>query len=135
MAKPGRSNAERKSLVAFAAGGNAESYSALFVGLGSRGQVEVRERNLLRVLRSEVPQRLPNNRVVVYSLLMLIAEPQHRIRQNRRTFGLTRHSARRHRTGVGILIAVGLLLPHHLLLFEILPVHFSRISHVLTVAV
>src|SRR5271165_1792217 len=54
---------------------------------------------------------------------MLIAEHKHRGRHDRRSLFLRSFLLPARRAGVGVLIAVGLFLAKHLLLFEILRVH------------
>jgi hypothetical protein len=55
-----------------------EINAVLVVFLGRCRYVEVRERNLLRMLRIEVPQGLADDGVIVYLLLVLVTENQHR---------------------------------------------------------
>jgi len=99
-----------------------EINAALFIGTGSGWQVEVGERNLLRVLRREIPQRLAYDGVVLHVKMVLIAKNQHgswrgpRIRWPR---GL-RRGAR-----IEILIALPILLAHSLLI-KTLRVHLVR---------
>src|SRR5271166_2864566 len=127
--------AQRNRLLSFAAGWNPERHPALFVGFRGRGQVEIGKWNFFGVLRSEVPQGLADDGVVAYFLLVLVAEDQHRIGQDWRTFCFVRNRAPRHGARVQILVAVGLLLPHHLLLFSLLrqalPVHLGRFGDIL----
>jgi len=63
-------------LLGFAGGRNAEGDAAVVVGLFGSGEVEVGERNLLRVLRREVPKSLAHDGVITDLLLALIAEDE-----------------------------------------------------------
>src|SRR5580658_4833972 len=96
-----------------------EIHAALVVFLGSGGNVEVRERNLLRVLRVEAKQGLADDRVIVYFLFVLIAENQHRGRRGFVEFLVLSMLAwrRRRQPRIEILIA---LLPHPLLIKALL---------------
>lgn len=68
----------------------AEIHTALVVRLGRGWKVEIREGNLLRMLRSEVPQRPAYDGVILHFLLMLIVENQHRGRYSFRAWFLVR---------------------------------------------
>lgn len=103
------------TLLAFVRTGQPEIHSPLVVGLGRGRQVQVRQRNLLRMLRSEVPQRLPYDGIVLYFQPALIAEHQHRGWSGFRTLGFMRR--RRRRPRINILIA---LLAHPLLIKALL---------------
>ena len=70
-------------LLSLPAGRHAERDPAVVVRFFCGRQVELRERNLLRTARSEVPQSLANDGVVVDLLLMLIAEYQNCGRKDR----------------------------------------------------
>ena len=67
-----------------------------------RVEIEVGERNLLRPLRSEYPQRLADDRVVLHFLFVLVAEDQDGVRTGGRGF----RGARRCRARIGILITL-----------------------------
>ena len=67
-----------EGLLGFPGGGDAEGDAAVVVGLFRSGEVEVRERNLLRMLGREVPESLADDGVVADLLLVLIAEDQDR---------------------------------------------------------
>jgi hypothetical protein len=65
---------ETKQLLGLAAGWDAEGQPAVFVRFGGCGQVQIRERNFLGVLRSEVPESLADYGVVANFLFVLIAK-------------------------------------------------------------
>src|SRR5437879_563631 len=112
-----------KYLLTFTHARYAEIDSALIVRLGRGWNIQVSQRNLLRMLRSEGPQRLAHNGVILHFLLVLIAEHQHRGWRCFRSFFLARRS--RVRTGIRILIA---LLAHPLLL-KALRIHLVRLAN------
>lgn len=99
-----------------------EINAALFIGISGGWQVEIGERNLLRMLRREIPERLAYDGVVLHFKMVLIAENQHRswrgpcIRWPR---GLRRGAP------IDILIALPILFAHSLLI-EALRVHLVR---------
>src|ERR1700691_413051 len=127
-------DAQENRLLTFRRTRHVEIHAVLVVFLGSGGNVEGRERNLLRVLRGEVKQGLGDDRVIVYFLFVLIAENQHRGRRGFVEFLVLSMLARwrgRH-PGIEILIA---LLPHPLLI-ETLLIHLvGQASLVLLVIV
>jgi len=90
----------QRNLLAFARTRHAEIYAAVVVGFVGRIEIEVAERNLLRPLRREYPQRLAHDRVVLHFLFVLVAEDQDGFRTCGRGLG----SARRRRARIGILI-------------------------------
>ena len=99
-----------------------EINAALLIGTGSGWQVEVGERNLLRMLRREIPERLADDRVVLHFKVVLIVENQHGSRRGpciRWPRGL-RRGAR-----IEILIALPILFAHSLLI-KALRVHLVR---------
>jgi hypothetical protein len=86
--------------------GHVEIHAARVVLLGRRRQVEFRERNLLRVLRSEIPQGLAHDGIILHFLFVLIAENQHRGRSRLRYFFFVLTGWRRRGLGIEILIAL-----------------------------
>ena len=120
------------NLLTFIRAGNAKTDAAIFICLCGGGKIEVRERNLLGVLRRKVPKRLFHDRVILHFQLVLIAENKNRRRnsigliRSSRVAGSWRCRSRRRRCirggsvgRVGILI--GLLA--HSLLVEALGIH------------
>ena len=99
----GRIHAQ-KILLTLTRARHAEIDTALVVRLGRSRQVEVRERNLLRMLRREVPQNLAYDGVILHFLLVLIAENQHR--GWHRFHGILLAGLRRRRVRIHILIAL-----------------------------
>src|SRR5271169_3495273 len=99
--------------------GHVKIYAALVVLLGRGRQVEVRERNLLRMLWVEIPQGLADDRVIVYFLFVLVAENQHGSWSGFRHFFLVFARRRRSRVRIQILIA----LMAHPLFLQALSVH------------
>ena len=63
-------------LLGFPRGGDAEGDAAVVIGFFGSGEVEVAERDLLRVLRREVPESLADDGVIADLLLTLIAEDE-----------------------------------------------------------
>lgn len=112
-------------LLGFVAGRDAESYAAIVIGLHCGDEVEIGERNLFGMLRSEIPQSLANDGVILDFLLMLIAVHKNSGRHDRRALRLAagRGSRGGIGTGIEIAIAVGLFLSKHLLFFQALLVH------------
>ena len=106
--------------MAFGGVGEAEIDAARVIHLGGCGQVEIGERNFFRMLRSEVPQCLSYDGVILDFLFALIAENQHRGGSGFRA--LWNMGRRRCRTRVGVLIA----LLAHALFFKTLLVHLVR---------
>lgn len=113
-------------LLTFVASRDAESYTAIVVGLRGRGKVEIGKRNLLIARRPENPEGLADYGVILYFQLVLVTEYQDGVGHERRTRSLlciffwlsfARFMARPVAM-VYILIAVFLFLAEHLLLFE-----------------
>ena len=102
--------------------GHAEIDTAFIVRLGRGWQVEFGQRNLLRMLRSEDPQSLAYDGVILHFLFVLIAENQHRGLRRLRGFLFTFAGLRRRRVRIHILIA----LQAHPLLVKALRVHLVR---------
>ena len=123
----------------FACVRDVESKTAVVIGFGRGGQIQIGQRNLFRALRTKTPQGLSDDGIISDFLFVLIPEHQDSIGQNRRAFSLMLHRARL-RAGVLILIPVGILLLHHLLLphllfIEALLVHVVGDSAILLIAV
>lgn len=114
-----RSYAQENLLLTGGRTRHVEIHAALVVFLSSGGNVEVRERNLLSVLRVEIKQGLANDGVIVHFLLVLISENQHRGRRGLVEFLVLAvlPRRRRRRPRIEILIA---LLPHPLLIKALL---------------
>ena len=106
--------------MAFGGVGEAEIDAARVICFGGCGQIEIGERNFLRMLRSEVPQCLSYDGVILDFLFALIAENQHRGGGGFRA--LWNMGRRRSGTRVRILIA----LVAHVLFFKTLLVHLVR---------
>ena len=110
---------KRENLLPFGSVGKAEFDSARFIGFGGGDEIEIGKRNLLRALPGKIPQRLPDNRVILHFLFALIVEHEHGGRYNFRRGSLSavRLSGRNMR--INILIS---LLPH-LLFLQIILIH------------
>jgi len=108
-----------KRLLTVVRAGHVEIHAALVVGLGSGGNVEIREWNLLRMLRVEVKQGLADDGVIVYFLFVLIAENQHRGRRGFVEFLMLSMLAWRRRSQPRIEILIALL-PHPLFIKTLL---------------
>ena len=121
-------------LLSFARRRDAEGDAAIVIGLFGRGQVEIREWNLLRVLWGEVPQSLPDDRIVADFLVVLVAEDQDRGGKDR-VRGISLGMGYGAGLRVRILIAVGFLLAHHALLLQTLLVHLVGDGEILVVVV
>src|SRR5258706_5990065 len=111
-----------RDLLPFTRARHAEIDTALVVRLGRSRQVEIRQRNLLRMLRSEDPQSLAYDGVILHFLFVLIAENQHRGLRRLCGFFFTFAGLRRRRVRIHILIA---LLAHPLFV-QALRVHLVR---------
>lgn len=80
----------------------AEIYATVVIGFVGRVEIKVGKRKFLGVLRSEYPQSLADDGVVLHFLFVLVAEDQDRVRTGGRAF----RGARRCRARIGILIAL-----------------------------
>jgi len=111
-------------LLGFVGWWDPEGYALVFIGLGGGLQVEIGERNFLGALGCEVPEGLADDGVVLYLLLVLIAEHEDCGRDHRRSLigaVLRLRSAPGRR--VSVLISVSFFLTPHALLLEALGVH------------
>ena len=128
-------------LLGFAGAGDTEGCALLVVGFNGGGKVEIGERNLQGVLRSEIVESLSDDRVVGNFLLVLITEDEDRAGHDGGwgrvlIFVAGPHGARgAGRVGVCVLIAVGFFLAEHTLLFQILAIHLGGCGDVLSVVV
>src|ERR1700722_2254274 len=110
------------SLLAFA--GHSEIHAAVLVDLGGCGDVQVRERNLLRPLCREAKQRVADDGVVLYFFFVLITKDQRSGRRGSSEFcvpGLVRSRSR-----VSVLISTVVI---------VLPVTIRRARFVRTLLV
>ena len=114
--------------------GDLESDAAIFVGLLCRRQVQARDGDLFGPLRSETPQGVADNRVVLDFLLMLIAEDEDSCRENQIQISFRRSSVLALPRRIYVLIVVGFLLTPHALLCKAIAIHL-RSDRVLAIVV
>ncbi len=69
-----------------------EIHAAIVVGFRGRRKIQIDQRNFLRVLRRETPQRSAYDGIILHFLLVLIAEYQDCGRQQLRVLFLARRS-------------------------------------------
>ena len=119
-------------LLPFGSSGHSKFHAAIFVRFRGGGEIEVGQRNFLRALRREDPERLAYYGVILHFFFALISKHEYRRRRGIVSFVVAgRFSGmvagpvrrwRRGRRGVNILI----LLVEESLLFQASLVHFFR---------
>jgi hypothetical protein len=122
-------------LLGLVCGGDAEGYSSIVIRFRGCRQIQIGERDFLRVLGSKIPERLADDGVVLNLLPMLIAEDQQGRREDRTSLLFIVCRGTRGRWRVGVLIAIGLFLAKHSLLFEALLVHLVGEGEIVVVVV